>query len=203
MDASEAEPLFRNFTKEEHILQYEGAQYEYFISLGFAEYPVQADKFKTLFRCADAALYSVKFSGKHGCRQYSEDMNFQDRSSPGFGLKEIAANMPGAILAYRADAEEKILYANQELLDIFDCRNMEEFIGYSNRCFKNVVHSDDLVRAEKEIREQVNAEVADARRLVNFRVISKTGKVKKVKYRGHLVHNECYGKVYLALLLEE
>ena len=203
MDASESEPLFRSFTKEEHILQYEGAVYEYFISLGYAEYPAQADKFKTLFRCADAALYSVKFNGKHGCRQYSEDMNFQDRTSPGFGLKEIAANMPGAVLAYRADAEEKILYANQELLDIFDCRNMEEFIEYSDRSFKNVVHPDDFTRAEKEIREQVHAEGVNARKFVDFRIISKTGKVKNVKNRGHLVHNECFGKVYLVLLLEE
>ncbi len=203
MDSSEAEPLFMTFTKEKHILQYEGVSYEYFISLGFAEYPVQADKFKTLFRCADAALYSVKFNGKHGCKQYSEDMNFQDRTTPVVGLKEIAANIPGAILAYRADSEEKILYANQELLDLFDCRSMEEFFEYSDHSFKNVVYPDDLSRAENEIREHVNEEGESARRFVDFRIISKTGKVKKVKNRGRIVHNEVFGKVYLVLLLEE
>ena len=203
MDAKESEPLFMSFTEEKHILHHEGVEYEYYISLGYAEYPVQADKFKTLFRCADAALYSVKFNGKHGCRQYTKDMHFQDRTSPGFGLREIAANMPGAILAYRADSEEKILYANQELLDIFDCRNMEDFIEYSDRSFRNVVHPDDLQRAENEIREQVDTGSLKSKEYIEFRIISKNGNVKHVKNRGRLIHNEYYGKVYLVLLLEE
>ena len=55
------------FTKLKRSFKYEGEEQQFTISVGYAEYPVHADKPSKLMRCADTALYEVKLRGKNGC----------------------------------------------------------------------------------------------------------------------------------------
>ena len=47
-------------------------------------------------------------------------------------VEQIGKHMPGGFFIYKADAPEELLYANQTVLDIFGCRDLEDFkeLGY-------------------------------------------------------------------------
>lgn len=52
------------FTKLKRSFKYDGEEHQFTISVGYAEYPVHADKPSKLMRCADTALYESKTSWK-------------------------------------------------------------------------------------------------------------------------------------------
>ena len=88
--------------------------------------------FETLIHEADMALYEVKMSGKNGCMAYREGERIKSRAKLGFAVKDIIDNMPGAFIVYRADKEnDEILLANNELLRLTGCKNMDELLAYT------------------------------------------------------------------------
>lgn len=91
------------FAKMERSFEYEGKQYPFTISLGYAEYPMHAKNYSKLMRCADAALYEVKLRGKNGCLAYHAGIRLGNRTRLGFALKDVSENLPGAFIIYKAD----------------------------------------------------------------------------------------------------
>ena len=93
--------------------KYEGEEHQFTISVGYAEYPVHADKPSKLMRCADTALYEVKLRGKNGCMAYKNGLRKDIRTQLGFALKDVSENLPGAFIIYKADKnDDEILFAN-------------------------------------------------------------------------------------------
>lgn len=90
---------------------------------------------------------------------------------------------------YRADGDERILYANAQVLDIYGCDNMQEFRELVGNSFKGMVHPDDLERAEKEIAEQVRSSDGN-NDYIEYRIIRKDGEVRWVSDCGHLDDTE-------------
>ena len=74
------------FTKLKRSFKYEGEEHQFTISVGYAEYPVHADKPSKLMRCADTALYEVKLRGKNGCMAYKNGLR-KDIRTPLLHLK--------------------------------------------------------------------------------------------------------------------
>lgn len=111
--AEEAAPMIDAFSKASRSFSAKGAEHNYSISLGYAEYPANAEKVSDILRYADIALYEVKLQGKHGALAYRPDFHNSKRTQLGFSLSDISDNLPGAFFIYRADKEdERILYAN-------------------------------------------------------------------------------------------
>ena len=130
--AVEVKPFLKKFTEETRKFYCKGEERACTISLGFAEYPVLADDRSQLMRCADMALYEVKMSWKNGCMAYREGERIKSRAKLGFAVKDIIDNMPGAFIVYRADKEnDEILLANNELLRLTGCKNMDELLAYT------------------------------------------------------------------------
>ena len=119
--AAEVDPLLRKFSARLQSFSYEGHAHTYTISMGYAAYPEQGSSHAELFRCADAALYAVKLRGKNGVLPYTPQISKEDRSQLAFVLKDIILHFPGAILIYKATGKEEILFANLELIQLFDC----------------------------------------------------------------------------------
>ena len=86
---------------------YKGKEHQFYISLGYAEYPTFAFNRSQLMRCADAALYEIKLHGKNGCMAYREGLELRVRKQLGFAFKDISENLPGAFIIYRADKEDR------------------------------------------------------------------------------------------------
>ena len=80
--------------------------------------------------------------------------------NPKFGRQYVAnglSNIPGAFFVYRSNGEEELLYANKELLKIFECETEEQFLELSEGNFKGLVHPDDREAARTSIRRQLDA----------------------------------------------
>ena len=64
--AEEAAPMIDAFSKASRSFSAKGVEHNYSTSLGYAEYPANAEKVSDILRYADIALYEVKLQGKHG-----------------------------------------------------------------------------------------------------------------------------------------
>lgn len=203
MPAAEAGPLLDGFATQRHLFRYDGKVHSYTISMGYAEYPTQARSRSSLFQCADAALYAVKLRGKQGMSQYQPHVGEAGRSQLAFGLQDIAMHLPGAILIYKADEQEEILFANLELIHLFDCDTLEEFLTYTNGTFRGIVHPDDYDRVETSIDEQIAASGSVGTDAVVYRILTKKGRLRRVLDKGRLVDTDFYGRIFYVVLLDE
>lgn len=103
--------------------------------------------------------------------------------------------MPGAFFIYHADDDEKIIYANQALLRLFQCDTIEEFRELTGNSFKGIVHPDDLDAVEKSIYEQIASSQFDLD-YIEYRIICKDGSIRWIEDYGHFLHNENIGDIF-------
>ncbi|MCR5255129.1 MAG: EAL domain-containing protein [Acetatifactor sp.] len=201
--AKGAEEKIKKLSRMKHEFFIKGESRLFRISIGYSEYPAQADNFTLMFQQADAALYEVKSKGKHGFLQYSPDMKLHNRTQLAFNFRNVAENMPGAILVYQAEGDERILYVSDELINLFECDDADDFMKFSGQSFRGIVHPDDIESVEEMIRGQIDHSELEVREYVEHRVITKTGLVKHVYNNGRLVKNPYYGDVFYVLLIDK
>lgn len=101
-------------------------------------------------------------------------------------IDELASMFPGGFLIYEAWGEEKITYVNQQLLDIFSCATVEEFMELTGGSFRGVVYEDDLEEVQNSISEQI-AKYADHTDHVVYRIKRKDGVIRWVDDYGRLI----------------
>lgn len=97
--------------------------------------------------------------------------------------------MSDGFFIYRAMEDEKILYANPAVMEIFGCNTMEEFMALVRNSFRGLVHPDDLGRVEWEIQNQLLTSRANMD-YVQYRIIRKDGQIRWVDDCGHLENSE-------------
>lgn len=195
--------LLRRFSARNMTFTYGDQQHAYTISIGYAAYPSQGISRTDLFHCADAALYAVKLRGKHGVLSYAPNIAKEDRSQLAFGLQDIIMHFPGAILIYKATGKEEILFANHELIRLFECQTLEDFQQYTGGTFRGIVHPEEYEAVEQSIWEQVRQPDSNGNDAVRYCITTKNGKVKHILDKGRLVETDIYGKVFYVLLIDE
>lgn len=194
---------FQEFIEICKDFTYEGIRHPFTISLGFAEYPAQAQTRKQLMQCADTALYEVKLNGKQGCKAYESDPR-EARAQLGFALKDISAHLPGAFLIYKADPQDdQLLFANQEMVHLAGCDDIHEFYTYTNRSFRNLVSKPEQKEIEESIWRQINKGNGHSDDYVSFSLVRKDGTLRKVFDHGRIVNNSYYGRVFYVLLMDQ
>lgn len=119
-----------------------------------------------------------------------------------FGANSILSMIPGGFFIYADDETEKILSVNEMLLDIFECKTLDEFIEHTKGSFKGIVHPEDYEEVSKSIKEQISKSESNLD-FVKYRIITKTGKVKYVRDYGHLVKNDNDADLYYVFIVEE
>jgi diguanylate cyclase (GGDEF)-like protein len=181
----------------------DGETYEYSISMGYAEYPKDTSKNTELLRLADIALYDVKLKGKSGVQQYKDNMCSTKRAQLGFNLDDISDNLPGAFFIYKADVnDDKILYTNQEMIQLVGCTDLDDFYAFSKRHFRNLIKPDEVERVENSIWKQISYNDGMTEDFVIYHICTKNGQYKKVIDYGRIVENNYYGKVFYVLLID-
>ena len=100
-------------------------------------------------------------------------------------MAETLANMSDGFFIYRAAEDEKILYANPPVLQMFGCNTIEEFQELVGGSFRGMVHSEDIDRVEWEIKDQI---MHSERKMdfIQYRIIRKDGEVRWIDDCGHL-----------------
>lgn len=104
-------------------------------------------------------------------------------------MAEFLADTTDGFFIYRAEGGEKILYANAQVLNIYGCKDMQEFRELVGNSFRGMVHPDDLERAEREIAEQLRFSDGNDD-YIEYRIIRKDGEVRWVSDCGHLDDSE-------------
>ena len=201
--AEEAASQIDAFSRASRSFSAKGIEHNYSISLGYAEYPANAEKVSDILRYADIALYEVKLQGKHGALAYRPDFHNSKRTQLGFALSDISDNLPGAFFIYRADKEdERILYANQEMLELTGCTDLDDFMHFTKRQFRNLVHPEDLAQVEESIWHQIESGMNGYNDYVKYRLAAKDGTYKTILDYGRIVESEHYGSVFYVLVVD-
>lgn len=191
----------KQFTEMPKKFSYKNEEHAFSISLGYAEYPVNAKNRAQLMRCADAALYEVKLHGKNGCMAYREGLQLEVRKQLGFVLKDVSLHLPGAFIIYRADkADDEIFFVNRELLRLTGCQTEDEFLSYSKRSFRNLIREDEQEMIENSIWEQI--ESGHNNDYIYFHMKRADGTYVPVLDHGRIVDSTRYGRVFYVLIMD-
>ena len=114
-------------------------------------------------------------------------------------IEEIGRHMPGGFFIYKAEGNEELLYANQAVVDIFGCDDLEDFKKLTGFTFKGMLHPDDYAAITDSINDQI-ATNDDNMDYVEYRIIRKDGKVRWVDDYGHYTETDAYGGIYYVFI---
>ncbi len=103
-------------------------------------------------------------------------------------MAESLATMSEGFFIYRAVEDEKVLYANPKVLQIYGCETIEEFRKLVHGSFRGMVHPEDLDRIEWEISDQIKNSDKNMD-YIQYRIIRKDGAVRWIDDWGHLENN--------------
>ena len=121
----------------------------------------------------------------------------------GMDVNNILSIFPGAFFIYRNAPGEKLICANEELLNMFECETAEEFKELTGNSFKGIVHPDDYDRVVNSINRQIANSVNNNFDSVDYRIRTKKGNEFMVHDYGHLVKNEYNEEVYYVFLAKD
>lgn len=199
--AAEAKDRLEQFAKTPKSFTWRGVEQHFSISIGYAEYPVDAKDFAQLEHCADVALYQEKMHGKNGCAAYRKEFDAGIRKRLGFALKDISENLPGAFIIYRADkVDDELLYANKEFLRMVGCDTLDELFAYTKNSFRNLIREDERQSAEASIWEQIEA--GSVNDYVCYHLQKADGSYINVLDYGRIVESKQYGRVFYVLFAD-
>lgn len=172
--------------------------YPFSLSIGYVESYQVADLQQAMSK-ADAALYAVKLAGKAGFRKYTDEMLDQHRTQLGFTHRDIAENIPGAVMVHRT-ANGEILYANDELISLMECDDLKDFFDYTGGFYDGVTHPDDRGRIRRQLAAAAQGSVAGSKSYTEFRVHTKGGKTYEVACVGKFAKADGIGDVCYDLI---
>ena len=113
----------------------------------------------------------------------------------------LADGMPGGFFVYRADAEEKLLYANQVLAEIFGCKDVAELMEHIGGSFRGLVHPEDYAGIEKSIDGQIKGNDAPFD-TVEYRIVRKDGAIRWLLDYGRLLNTETEGSLFFVFVAD-
>ena len=111
----------------------------------------------------------------------------------------IPTGLPGGFFIYNAGGNEEILFAEDNVIKLFGCRDIKEFREYTGNSFRGMVHPEDYDKIQNEIQSQTMT-VEKRHDYVRYRIISKTGETRYIEDFGHLLHGE-HGKSYFYVFI--
>ena len=191
----------QQFTKLPKTFSYMGKDLQFYISLGYAEYPTFASSYSQLMRCADAALYEIKLHGKNGCMAYREGLQSGIRKQLGFAFKDISEHLPGAFIIYRADREDdELFYANSEFLHMSGYKDIDELFRLTKKRFRNLIREDEQQQIESSIWEQIDS--GNENDYIHFHLQKADGTYLSVLDHGRIVDSLQYGRVFYVLFMD-
>ena len=199
-NVDDIDKTLREFSTMEKTVTYNGQTIAYTMSVGYAVYPNDAATYNELYQNADQALYIVKMNGKNGYGKYEKGQEVAERTELGFNPATISDAIPGGFLVYKAGENEEILFANKQMIEMYECIDFEDFKSFTGDSFKGCVHPDDYALVE----DVIDREIDDNNRFdyLQFRAVTKTGKTKIMEDYGRLKHSSNDGDLFYVFLID-
>lgn len=118
-----------------------------------------------------------------------ESLMREKESNKRINMAKMLETMSDGFFIYLADGDEKILYANPPVVQMFGCRTSTEFKELTSNTFTGFVHPDDIKRVEWEIKSQID-ETDRNMDFIRYRIIRRDGEIRWVDDIGHLETSE-------------
>ena len=116
-------------------------------------------------------------------------------------LFEAFSAMPGGLFIYQANADGRLLYANEAVLQAFECESVEDFLQLTGGTFGGMVYSKDRATVDAAIWEQVRSH-EDRFDHISFRIQTKNGRVKYLEDYGRMIEDKKLGPLFYVFLVE-
>ena len=100
-------------------------------------------------------------------------------------VKQMAEKIPGGFFVYRADEEQRLIFANRRVLEMFGCDTWEEFSELTGGTFQGMVHPEDYEMIQASIDFQIMGSHGENLDYVVYRIIRRDGTVRWVDDYGH------------------
>ena len=110
-------------------------------------------------------------------------------------IEQITAGMPGGFFIYHAGEDNRLIYANQAVIQMYGCESLEEFQEYTGYTFPGLVHPEDIAAAAQSIQQQVFTR-GNGLNYAEYRIMRKDGAVRWIENYGHFVHTDFYGDLF-------
>ncbi|MFR0613994.1 diguanylate cyclase domain-containing protein [Lactobacillus porci] len=188
----------------DQVFSAKSKQYPFTVSIGYVEYPRQAQSETDALTKADLALYVVKQHDKNGFQQYHRWMKKSDRKRLGLTLREVADNLPVSFLICGMDEDKSILCANQDMISMMGCANLKDFLSYTDRKMERVIYPTDRPKVNMIVAQTVANVNRKSQRpeIMTFRLLTKDGRPLKVLAKGRLVRDPRDGLVFYVTILD-
>ncbi len=109
--------------------------------------------------------------------------------------------VPGGFFIYEANEEENILFADQNIIAMYECDSLEDFREYTGNTFSGMVFEEDLHKIQNEITAQTM--FGEKRHdYVRYRIQTKSGKIRYIEDFGHLLHGESGNKFFYVFIVD-
>ena len=120
-------------------------------------------------------------------------------------LQQLALNymeyVPGGVVLLNARSG-KILYVNGCVLDIFECKSVEELSEFVGERFKNAILPEDYKVVNQDLLEQMSNK-NDVTKQITYRTKTGKGKIKRVYHVGKFYKKTPYGDIFSAFISED
>ena len=127
---------------------------------------------------------------------------FQKDNTNTLDVNNILSMMPGGFFMYLDNKDEKIISINEAVLELYECKTVDEFYELTKGSFKGMVHPGDYERITDSIDLQIDMS-KDKMDVVEYRIVTKTGKIKYVIDYGHLVTRDVDDDVFYVFITEK
>ena len=120
-------------------------------------------------------------------------------------LQQLALNymeyVPGGVVLLNARSG-KILYVNGCVLDIFECKSVEELSEFVGERFKNAILPEDYKVVNQDLLEQMSNK-NDVTKQITYRTKTGKGKIKRIYHVGKFYKKTPYGDIFSAFISED
>ena len=114
-------------------------------------------------------------------------------------IEEIGRHMSRGFFIYKAVEPWGLVYANSAAIEVFDCRDRDEFKKVTECDFRSIIHPDDYDAVYDSIAEQISKS-DDNQYIVEYRIINREGEVRWIDECGHYTETEKFGSIYYAFV---
>ena len=117
-------------------------------------------------------------------------------------IEKFAEGLPGGFFIYKAYDDEELIYANSMMVEIFGCKDLDDFREYVGNSFRGIVYPDDYILTNHSINIQVKTDKVNYDHVL-YRIKRKDGQIRWLNDYGWLTELEGYGKVFYVFVSDE
>ena len=116
-------------------------------------------------------------------------------------IEEIGRHMPGGFFIYKAEGNQELIYANDAVIGLFGCEDLEDFKALTGNTFKGMLHPDDYAAVTDSVNDQICMSSGNIDH-VEYRIIRKDGAVRWIDDYGHYTETDNYGGIYYVFIAD-